>query len=70
MSPDLNTFAKRRHIITRTGYKPEEVIGRNCVFTSNQNQIKKELDRLKSHIRNQESCEITTTNHDKAGEEF
>jgi PAS domain S-box-containing protein len=53
-----------------TGYTPEEVIGKSPRILQGPNSDKAELAKLSKSIRNWESCEITTINYKKSGEEF
>lgn len=53
-----------------TGYTAEEVIGKSPRILQGPNSDRKELARLSRALRNWESCEITTINYKKNGEEF
>ncbi|GAB2629128.1 PAS domain S-box protein [Belliella aquatica] len=53
-----------------TGYQPEEVIGKTPRILQGPKSDQGELKRLSNAIRNWESCEITTINYKKNGEEF
>ena len=53
-----------------TGYTSDEVIGKTPRILQGPNSDKEELSRLGRAIRNWESCEITTINYKKNGEEF
>lgn len=53
-----------------TGYSPEEVIGKTPRILQGPKSDKTELARLSKALRNWESCEITTVNYKKSGEEF
>lgn len=53
-----------------TGYLPEEVIGKTPRILQGPKSDKEELKRLSKALRNWESCEITTINYKKNGEEF
>ncbi len=53
-----------------TGYTAEEVIGKSPRFLQGPNSNKKELAKLSRSIRNWKTCEITTINYKKNGEEF
>jgi len=53
-----------------TGYTAEEVIGKTPRILQGPNSDKEELARLSHAIRNWESCEISTINYKKNGEEF
>ncbi|MCY7293141.1 MAG: PAS domain S-box protein, partial [Ferruginibacter sp.] len=53
-----------------TGYSADEVIGKTPRILQGPNTDKEELSRLGRAIRNWESCEITTINYKKNGEEF
>ena len=53
-----------------TGYSAEEVIGKSPRFLQGPNSNRKELERLGFKMRNWESCELTTINYKKNGEEF
>jgi len=53
-----------------TGYSAEEVIGKTLRILQGPNSNSEELSRLSAAIRNWESCEITTINYKKNGEEF
>jgi PAS domain S-box-containing protein len=53
-----------------TGYTFEEVIGKNPRILQGPNSDREELARLSKSIRNWQSCEITTINYKKNGEEF
>ena len=55
---------------TMTGYTAEEVIGKTPRILQGPKSDKKELERLSKALRNWESCEITTINYKKNGEEF
>jgi PAS domain S-box-containing protein len=53
-----------------TGYTAEEVIGKTPRILQGPNSDQEELSRLGRALRNWESCEITTINYKKNGEEF
>lgn len=53
-----------------TGYTAEEVIGKSPRILQGPNSDKAELARLSKAVRNWESCEITTINYKKNGDEF
>lgn len=53
-----------------TGYTAEEVIGKTPRILQGPNSDKAELARLSKAIRKWESCEITTINYKKNGDEF
>lgn len=53
-----------------TGYTAEEVIGKSPRILQGPNSDREELARLGRALRNWESCEITTINYKKNGEEF
>jgi PAS domain S-box-containing protein len=53
-----------------TGYSAEEIIGKSPRILQGPNSNSEELSRLNTAIRNWESCEITTLNYKKNGEEF
>ncbi|MGM1057304.1 MAG: PAS domain S-box protein [Bacteroidota bacterium] len=53
-----------------TGYTPEEVIGKTPRMLQGPRSDSAELSRLGKALKNYESCEITTINYKKNGEEF
>jgi PAS domain S-box-containing protein len=53
-----------------TGYTAEEVIGKTPRILQGSNSNYEELARLGKAMRNWETCEITTINYKKNGEEF
>lgn len=53
-----------------TGYTEEEVLGKNPRMLQGPKTDQKELDRLRRAMANWESCEITTINYKKNGQEF
>lgn len=53
-----------------TGYSSDEVIGKTPRILQGPKSDKKELVRLRKALENMESCEITTINYKKNGEEF
>ncbi len=53
-----------------TGYSAEEVIGKSPRILQGPKSDRNELDRLGKALKNWESCEITTINYKKNGEEF
>ncbi|WMN12078.1 PAS domain S-box protein [Marivirga salinae] len=53
-----------------TGYSAEEVIGKTPRILQGPDSDKKELARLGKALRNWKSCEVTTLNYKKNGEEF
>jgi PAS domain S-box-containing protein len=53
-----------------TGYLPEEVIGKTPGILQGPKTDFAELKRLKNALKNWESCEVTTINYKKNGEEF
>ncbi|REK34602.1 MAG: PAS domain S-box protein [Bacteroidetes bacterium] len=53
-----------------TGYTADEVIGKSPRILQGPNSDKAELERLSKALRNWESCEITTLNYKKNGDEF
>jgi PAS domain S-box-containing protein len=55
---------------TLTGYLPSEVIGKTPRIIQGPKTDIKELERLKYHMDNFESCELTLINYKKNGEEY
>lgn len=53
-----------------TGYTAEEVIGKTPRILQGPNSDRAEIARLSKALENWESCEITTINYKKSGEEF
>ncbi len=53
-----------------TGYAAEEVIGKSPRILQGPNSNKEELAELGRKIKNWETCELTTINYKKSGEEF
>lgn len=53
-----------------TGYSAEESIGKSPRFLQGPNSDEEELARLQNAIENWESCQISTINYKKNGEEF
>lgn len=53
-----------------TGYSAEEVIGKTPRILQGPNSNKEELAALGRKMRNWETCELTTINYKKSGEEF
>ncbi len=53
-----------------TGYRADEVIGKTPRILQGPKSDKIELARLSKALRNWESCEVTTINYKKNGEEF
>ena len=53
-----------------TGYSPGDIVGKTPRILQGPNTDKKELARLSYAIKNYQSCEITTINYNKSGEEF
>lgn len=53
-----------------TGYTAAEVIGKTPRILQGPKSDREELKRLRNALRNWESCEITTINYKKNGEEF
>lgn len=53
-----------------TGYTADEVIGKTPRILQGPKSDKNELARLSKALRNWQSCEITTVNYKKNGEEF
>ena len=53
-----------------TGYSAEEVLGKSPRILQGVKTSQKELDILRESMKNWQSCEITTVNYKKSGEEF
>lgn len=53
-----------------TGYLPEEAMGKTLSILQGPKSDKTELQRLSNAVRNGQSCEITTINYKKNGQEF
>ncbi|WP_425640064.1 PAS domain S-box protein [Algoriphagus yeomjeoni] len=53
-----------------TGYTAEEVVGKSPRILQGPSSNRVELAKLSKALRNKESCEITTINYKKNGEEF
>lgn len=59
------------HAFTQmTGYLPEEVIGKTPRILQGPKTDLSEMKKLKNALQNWESCEITTINYKKNGDEF
>lgn len=68
--PGPKVLYVNRAFTKMTGYTAEEVIGKTPRILQGPKSDKKELERLSKALRNWESCEITTINYKKNGEEF
>lgn len=53
-----------------TGYKPEEVIGKNPRILQGINTDRKELNLLRNALENKRSCRVELINYKKNGDEF
>lgn len=53
-----------------TGYTEEEALGKNPRFLQGPNSDRMEFTRLRKAMENKESCEITSINYKKDGEQF
>lgn len=53
-----------------TGYSAKEIIGKSPRILQGPNSDKKELEKLSNALRKWETCEITTINYKKNGDEF
>jgi PAS domain S-box-containing protein len=53
-----------------TGYSADEVIGKSPRILQGPNSDRRELNKLRVALENWQSCEITTINYKKDGEEF
>lgn len=53
-----------------TGYKANEVIGRNCRFLQGEQTKQEGVQKIRDAIREQSSCEVEILNYKKNGEPF
>ena len=53
-----------------TGYKADEVIGRNCRFLQGQDRDQAELDKLREAIQKSRECQVVLRNYKKDGTLF
>lgn len=53
-----------------TGYKANEVIGRNCRFLQGAQTKQEEVQKIRDAIREQSSCDVEILNYKKNGEPF
>lgn len=53
-----------------TGYKPKEVIGRNCRFLQGNNNVQKELKIIRKALKDKKSCVVVLSNYKKDGTLF
>lgn len=53
-----------------TGYRPSEVLGRNCRFLNANARDQEGLDVVRQALRDQQSCDVILLNHKKDGSEF
>lgn len=68
--PDPKIIYVNQAFTKMTGYEVEDVIGKTPRMLQGLNSNKEELARLSHAIRNWKSCEVTTINYKKNGEEF
>lgn len=53
-----------------SGYKPAEVVGRNCRFLQGEDRLQPDLDIVRKAIREGSSCRVTLRNYRKNGKLF
>ncbi|RYY57963.1 MAG: PAS domain-containing protein [Chitinophagaceae bacterium] len=53
-----------------TGYKRQEIIGRNCRFLQGTDRAQPELDKLREHINSGKACRVELRNYKKDGHLF
>ncbi|MCH8487292.1 MAG: PAS domain S-box protein [Candidatus Cyclonatronum sp.] len=53
-----------------SGYKPDEVVGRNCRFLQGEDRLQPDLDIVRKAIREGSSCRVTLRNYRKNGKLF
>jgi PAS domain S-box-containing protein len=68
--PDNPLIYANEAFYTRTGYGPDEVLGRNCRFLRGPGTDLGEATRLRSAIRNRRPCVVELLNYRKDGSAF
>ncbi|MGD6818342.1 PAS domain-containing protein [Metabacillus sp. 113a] len=53
-----------------TGYKEDEVIGKNCRFLQGEKTDQKEVDKIRTAVREKSSVSVTLLNYKKDGSQF
>lgn len=53
-----------------TGYKYDEVVGRNCRFLQGSETDQADVDKIIHAIKNEEECSVNLTNYKKDGTKF
>lgn len=70
LKPDNQIIYYNKAFAELTGYSREEILNKNCRFLQGSDRNQKELDKLRSAIKNGNSCLVTLRNYKKDGTLF
>lgn len=65
--PDNPIIYVNECFLHTTGYRADEVLGRNCRFLQGQNRDQAELDKLREAIKESRECQVVLRNYKKDG---
>ncbi len=68
--PDNPLIYSNESFLRITGYRADEVIGRNCRFLQGQDRDQAELDKLREAIQESRECKVVLRNYKKDGTLF
>jgi PAS domain S-box-containing protein len=68
--PDNPLIYVNESFLRTTGYRADEVIGRNCRFLQGQDRDQPELDKLREAVRESRACRVVLRNYKKDGTLF
>lgn len=68
--PDNPIIYVNECFLHNTGYRADEVLGRNCRFLQGQNRDQAKLDKLREAIKESRECQVVLRNYKKDGTLF
>lgn len=68
--PDLPLTYVNASFQKTTGYRSEEVLGRNCRFLQGEQTSREDVDKIRHAIENREPVDVVLLNYKKSGEPF
>lgn len=70
LQPDQPIVYVSPQFLELTGYRPSEVIGRNCRFLQGPASEQESLETIRTALKNRRSCFVVITNYRKDGSAF
>ncbi|WP_404308771.1 PAS domain S-box protein [Neorhodopirellula lusitana] len=70
ISDDMPIVYANQGFLNLTGFKPDEIVGRNCRFLQGPLTEQAEVQKIRNAVKNQTECHVTLLNYRRDGSKF